>query len=143
MPTKTQKKNRAKLVAALRSGKYEQDNGYLHTDKGFCCQGVACDIFKKETKGKWETANVGLSVVNRFLVDGKRDIGRDDIKWPKTISNELLGFSTQDSDEFIRMNDGVSYGQWPGGPDAPYTLGEQCTFEEIADCMELLTLAGL
>lgn len=31
-------------VAALRSGKYEQTKGHLHTPEGFCCLGVACDI---------------------------------------------------------------------------------------------------
>lgn len=36
---------KAAWVAALRSGKYrQQDNGNLRDPEGFCCLGVACDI---------------------------------------------------------------------------------------------------
>lgn len=38
------KERALELVAALRSGKYKQTKGYLHTDKGFCCLGVATDL---------------------------------------------------------------------------------------------------
>jgi hypothetical protein len=31
----------AALIAALRSGKYEQTKGCLHNDEGYCCLGVA------------------------------------------------------------------------------------------------------
>lgn len=33
-------------LEALRSGEYKQVRGFLHTDKGFCCLGVACDLTK-------------------------------------------------------------------------------------------------
>ena len=39
-----QKEHRRLWVQALRSGKYAQYLGYLHTNGGFCCLGVACDI---------------------------------------------------------------------------------------------------
>lgn len=32
-------------VEALRSGKYTQSREALQNDKGFCCLGVACDLF--------------------------------------------------------------------------------------------------
>ena len=35
-------------VDALRSGKYQQTQGYLHTKSGFCCLGVACDVYQAE-----------------------------------------------------------------------------------------------
>ena len=41
--------NAQKLVNALRSGEYAQIIGALHKDSGFCCLGVACDLFIKET----------------------------------------------------------------------------------------------
>lgn len=41
-------------VAALRSGVYEQTRGELRDKNGFCCLGVACDIYNRETgKGSW------------------------------------------------------------------------------------------
>ena len=53
--------NAQKLINALRSGKYTQIIGALHKDAGFCCLGVACDLFIKEndtfpgwTKSIWD-----------------------------------------------------------------------------------------
>ncbi len=41
-------------VAALRSGQYAQTTGTLKDDKGYCCLGVLCDLYQRETgKGEW------------------------------------------------------------------------------------------
>lgn len=49
-----QRKRVAKLVAALRSGKYKQTTYSLRDPDGFCCLGVACDMYRKEARrGKW------------------------------------------------------------------------------------------
>lgn len=46
---------KAEWTAALRSGEYKQTNGFLHRRGGFCCLGVACDLWNKETgKGEWK-----------------------------------------------------------------------------------------
>lgn len=44
-----------KWVNALRSGNYKQGTKVLKTqDNKFCCLGVACDIYSKETgEGEW------------------------------------------------------------------------------------------
>ena len=43
-----------KLVDALRSGEFSQGKGHLHTNEGFCCLGVACEIYRRETDlGEW------------------------------------------------------------------------------------------
>jgi hypothetical protein len=47
------KEVKAKWVAALRSGKYEQGDGALLMDGKFCCLGVLCDLHAKETGLKW------------------------------------------------------------------------------------------
>lgn len=39
-------------VTALRSGKYAQTTGKLHTEEGFCCLGVYCDLRSPESWGK-------------------------------------------------------------------------------------------
>jgi hypothetical protein len=54
------------LVAALRSGKYQQTTGRLKSNTGFCCLGVACDISKI---GKWTSENE-YSVVGFMRADG-------------------------------------------------------------------------
>lgn len=53
-----QKANRAKLVAALRSGKYVQGKAALRTlNDEFCCLGVACDVVG--AKWEWSTKSWG------------------------------------------------------------------------------------
>lgn len=44
-----------KWLTALRSGKFKQGKEELRTlENKFCCLGVLCDIYRKETKlGKW------------------------------------------------------------------------------------------
>jgi hypothetical protein len=43
--------NAQKWVAALRSGEYAQTRGFLHDSNGYCCLGVACDLYQKEVGG--------------------------------------------------------------------------------------------
>lgn len=43
----TPKEARAELVAALRSGRYTQITGALHTPEGHCCLGVAMEVYNK------------------------------------------------------------------------------------------------
>ena len=41
-----------KWVQALRSGKYTQVSNGLHTDAGYCCLGVLCDVVGEKFDGK-------------------------------------------------------------------------------------------
>lgn len=53
---KPNKERIQKLVDALRSGEFEQTNYCLRKGtNAFCCLGVACEIFRRETaQGAWE-----------------------------------------------------------------------------------------
>ena len=54
----TPEEARALLVAALRSGEYEQHTGQLRSNSGYCCLGVGCDVFLKvEGIGRWREEN--------------------------------------------------------------------------------------
>jgi hypothetical protein len=48
-----------KWVSALRSGDYQQTQGYLHKEDGFCCLGVLCDLYGKENDVEWKLENDG------------------------------------------------------------------------------------
>ena len=41
-------------VTALRSGEYTQTRWNLQTEQGYCCLGVLCDLYAKETGTKWK-----------------------------------------------------------------------------------------
>ena len=59
-----------KWIAALRSGKYEQGQGWLMNGEKYCCLGVLCDVFEKEKKQKmwihreWGQVNVRVFMGN-------------------------------------------------------------------------------
>ena len=42
-----------KWVKALRSGKYTKTRDALRDRDGFCCLGVLCDIYSKNTQESW------------------------------------------------------------------------------------------
>jgi hypothetical protein len=44
-----------KWIEALRSGEYDQGKHYLrNTGNQYCCLGVLCDIYSKETEVEWD-----------------------------------------------------------------------------------------
>jgi hypothetical protein len=68
---------KAKWVEALRSGKYQQGQGYLQKDGKFCCLGVLCDV---SDVGEWKTIpdlyygyteiyNYGGHISKRYLTE--------------------------------------------------------------------------
>ena len=136
MLTKEQLKNRHTLITALRSGTYAQDTGYLRTPEGFCCQGVACDLFKDRVGGEWvpQTGFWGFSIPGVPKNDSSFDI-----LWSNGIRN-LVGVDDLTSSQLVNMNDGNSSRH---KTTDHYTIDERCTFDEIADCLEYLTLGGL
>lgn len=54
-PTAEERTRRIRLLlAALRSGRYQQATGALRKGKGYCCLGVGCDVYLQETgNGRW------------------------------------------------------------------------------------------
>ena len=91
--------NAKKLIKALRSGKYSQAIRQLRKKNGFCCLGVACDIYSKETgSGKWYN--------NSFL---------DHLQTLPLVVMEWFGFknnagSYDDAKTLTELNDsGVSF----------------------------------
>ena len=54
-----------KWVEALRSGEYSQTKNTLRDKHGFCCLGVLCDLYRKET-GLLEWVDEG----RHFVIDG-------------------------------------------------------------------------
>jgi hypothetical protein len=135
--TQTQKNNRKKLVTALRSGKYKQGRGLLRSDDNkFCCQGVACDIFPAGEWVKQDREDDDYGFIRHEYDDP------DYIEWPHSI-RESYGFTTADSDVLMAMND-MMRGAIVWVPSTEhYTIQENCTFDEIADCIEYLTLADI
>jgi hypothetical protein len=52
--------NMKKVLVALRSGEYKQARGVLQNTGGYCCLGVMCDVYEKETGNVLERTPSGL-----------------------------------------------------------------------------------
>lgn len=45
---------KAQWLTALRSGDYQQGQGYLRQGDQYCCLGVLCDLYGKAVGPEWE-----------------------------------------------------------------------------------------
>jgi hypothetical protein len=108
--------NRARWIAALRSGVYEQGKNRLRHDNKFCCLGVACDLAQNAGIGRWDG--------DTFRTDGVDDYDGNDVELPYSVM-EWLGITSPEGawqnpyfESLTRMNDNGA------------------TFAEIADVIE-------
>lgn len=116
-------------VDALRSGDYKQTAGGLHDRDGFCCLGVACDVYVKETGlGEWKQ---DPDYFGAFLFEHRGVVARESSVLPSEVARwygladmnpaiPLGGFKAT----LAHLNDGVVPGQ------------DRCSFTKIADLIE-------
>lgn len=101
MTTSSELNENVKLwVTALRSGEYDQAKGSLRNSRGYCCLGVACDIYMK-TIGKGEWSN------EHFIVDGHMSatgLPQPVFDWLKMYSPSGR-FSSNPRQSLIQLND--------------------------------------
>lgn len=106
--------NARKWVEALRSGKYEQAQEQLRRDDGFCCLGVACDLYAQETgEGEW--------TLGAFKLDGLYKTADLPIK-----VRDWLGLTSE----------GGTWGDADTNLSLIYLNDEGHPFAEIADTIE-------
>lgn len=84
-------------VKALESGRYKQTVGRLRDNKGYCCLGVACTVFQKDVKGRWDRNIFEMPV-------GTPDYDRCDTELPRKMMLSL-GITDSVQRTLIEMND--------------------------------------
>lgn len=57
---------KARWVAALRSGEYQQGSDFLNCQGNYCCLGVLCDLAVKDGECEWDSRGP----VMRMCIDG-------------------------------------------------------------------------
>ncbi len=97
-PTKEDVKN---WTTALRSGNYKQTEGMLNNGSGYCCLGVACDLFIPHTRIKRNTRG--------YIVGASPDCQPNSPEWLKLVDKHILDtYGTRITD----LNDsGLSFGE--------------------------------
>jgi hypothetical protein len=116
---------KAKWLAALRSGEYQQTDSCLRDAKGFCCLGVLTDLYIKENPGAeavWQPiTGTGTAGQQEFFqhMDGGDDeevvmgyteeaeLPRPVMRWAGLNSQDPhIRTDVQESLSLIGMNDG-------------------------------------
>ena len=86
-------KARAKLVEALRSGKYPQTDRALRDREGYCCLGVACDLYRKHERPDEQWKPINDRLVWEFLEEtGELPIEVRNWLGFATCGGRLLGY---------------------------------------------------
>lgn len=101
-------------LEALESGAYQQTSNFLKTDRGFCCLGVACELFAPD----------------QWVRVGEEDGHPCHFKFGGEVG--VLSMQVRDDYGFFNLN---------GGPHGDASVADRslsmmnddgCTFEEIA-----------
>lgn len=108
-----------KWIKALKSGEYKKTESFLRTDKGYCCLGVLCDLYHKETgKGEWEKHHYDFGNYYKFKTDNPSEkdsklLPFDVVRWaglPDQVGVPLNGYGEKDI--ISALNDaGFSFNQ--------------------------------
>jgi len=96
-------------IEALRSGDYEQGDGYLRTDRDeFCCLGVLCDIHHKAIK---IAPSIRGSYYHYF--DSECFIPQEIIKWSGILNYSPHLIYKNKSENLTTLNDlkGLTFNQ--------------------------------
>jgi hypothetical protein len=78
--------NAKKWVEALRSGEFKQARERLRKDRAFCCLGVACELYRRDT---------GLGTWNQYGFKSPSDLSEDVLPIDVQRWLELAGPSGQ------------------------------------------------
>lgn len=115
--------NAQKLVAALRSGEFEQAQHALREDDSFCCLGVACELYRREhpDEGDW--------IENETIYEECRVLPHRVQRW--------LGFTYKDGQFYSdTLPHTWSDGLYSGGTTLADLNDSGCSFEGIANTIE-------
>lgn len=125
MPIKKPKPSKTRIrawVKALREGKYKQATDALRQGSRYCCLGVACDLYRKETgNGRWDR--------DAFVLHGNAELA----VLPPSVAahlgvtvNPRLKLVAAVRDPYNRKRTG----------DAATLNDDGASFDEIADMIE-------
>lgn len=126
-------------LAALRSGKYRQTDGYLHTDAGFCCLGVACDF---QPANLWMEHGVRAVDIRTFQTETGSSTMPHKEDLPVGVY-DVLHQPTDFAEQYPEIDHGSDLTDIGGGECLPSVMAalaglndEGYSFDDIADWIE-------
>jgi hypothetical protein len=112
----------AALIAALRSGEFKQGTRRLRPGDSFCCLGVACELYRRETgHGEWvDDDDIYVGPIHTFKLE-ERPFGESSVLPVQVM--RWLGWVDQAG--YLSADDCLTHRNDSGS-----------TFSEIADLIE-------
>lgn len=124
-----------KWIIALHSGAYEQAQGALNNKDGFCCLGVACNVFIPAES---------LVLSSEGFIWGKHPIAQPST--PKWLNRIDTDFTVKTGVLLSNLND-FGLKLWDDGlyvtKPSDLQVFPQFTFPEIADLLQLVYIEGM
>lgn len=115
------KEIKTKWLKALRSGEYKQTTDTLFDGGGYCCLGVLCDLYRKETnEGSWEYDGDSFGNVNSHIFCVGNSVG-----------NGALGYTVMEWAELSEINPIIK-----DNKSVAEFNDEGKTFEDMANLIE-------
>jgi hypothetical protein len=115
-----------KWAALLESGEFTQTQQVLRDEQGYCCLGVACELYRRETgQGRWDENS--YHVVGRFFF--RDDDGDANGELPTARVREWFGLSAGTMHRFAALNDNL---QWTFAQIAAVVRGSE-QFPAVTD----------
>jgi hypothetical protein len=93
---------KARWVEALRSGRYEQIQKWLHTETGYCCLGVLCDL---SGLGQWQGRTMGRDNFFAFVEHDKVYDAQSGDGFPTGGVDQWAGLDFGRYEVIAKMND--------------------------------------
>ena len=121
MRSTEQKQRLLKWAQALRSGTYKQTTGRLRSQEGFCCLGVACDLYAEEGNVRWAVPLRSIRPL-RFGFGSR-------FNFPPAYVAEWYGLEDAGTDSIDTADQGFQY-------DLARLNDSGATFEQIAEKIE-------
>jgi hypothetical protein len=99
--------NMKRVLVALRSGEYKQARGTLQNTGGYCCLGVMCDVYEKETGNVLERTPSGLLNGNtlRKHTDVKEWVGLQGALGQYEDEDSLAALNDREDSSFAHIAD--------------------------------------
>lgn len=100
------KKVKAKWLKALRSGEYEQGAYFLKINREgeafYCCLGVLCDLYRKETGKRWDKPSDEYPTFMREISALPKKV----MKWAGIKEQSgFFAYRSGKTDSLVRLND--------------------------------------
>jgi len=97
---------KTKWLESLRSGDYSQGTNKLFDGKSYCCLGVLCDLYQKQSNQQWDQKASEFELTESFYCNDQSEVLSDDVaNWAGLDSNNPTVLNESSRVPLAELND--------------------------------------